>query len=101
MGDVYDLFSKTKLKDGPTLEERFEFCYSKALTNGKCDCPICEEKRDIAAQLIQKGSNLLFKYMKESGQPIYMLDLLDVFVQAGKHINERIQSKKVPPNEPA
>jgi hypothetical protein len=99
--DIYDIFTKTKLKNSPTLEERFEMCYSKTLSDGECKCDICETKRDIAAQLISKGSNLLFQYMKESRNSIYMLDLLEVLIIASKHVNNRIQSKKEPPNEPA
>lgn len=94
MGDLIDIFTKIKLRStDQSFIDRYDDCQTAINTYGKCSCNICQEKARIAYDLVKEANNRLYTYMKNTGSPVYFLDVLDTLVLSGKLVEKYLKDK--------
>lgn len=95
MGKIIDLFSKTEFNENePDLEDRIDMCTAKEEIQGYCDCKYCLFKRSLAEELVVNASKSMVNHMKETKDPYYFLDLLDVIYVANEFLKSELDKKK-------
>lgn len=95
MGDLYNIFTKTKLKDDKTWEERYKKCLENAKKSptGECNCAVCRGKRRIAYKLIENCRKMIIELEKSTGNRVYWSDLYESMVIAATEVRNYIYGR--------